>query len=304
MVDGVRFPKTIVSTLEGRPRARSSSPPPRSTASRSTSRLPRGPVRGPELSAGAAAGRGARESRPCARSTFASKRFDSDLAAFCRAASPPREISESVARDPRGRPRAAATRPSPATRSSLTAPGSSRAISGSRPREIAAAARSLPAAEPPGARGRPRGRVVDFNRRTLPADWTARNRHGARVGEKFDPIRPRGPLRARRPGAACLHGPHDGDAGPDRRLPGDRGLHALGRRRHGCARPPRGARPRRGQRRSTGSAACRRSAPWPTARRRFPRWTRSSARATPTSARPSARSSARWASTCFPGRAR
>jgi len=33
-----------------------------------------------------------------------------------------------------------------------------------------------------------RASIVDFNRRSLPADWSARNRQGARVGEKFDPI--------------------------------------------------------------------------------------------------------------------
>ena len=31
--------------------------------------------------------------------------------------------------------------------------------------------------------------VLDFNRKALPEDWSARNRHGAWVGEKFDPIR-------------------------------------------------------------------------------------------------------------------
>jgi histidinol dehydrogenase len=31
--------------------------------------------------------------------------------------------------------------------------------------------------------------VRDFNRKTLPGDWSARNRHGGWAGEKFDPIR-------------------------------------------------------------------------------------------------------------------
>jgi histidinol dehydrogenase len=31
--------------------------------------------------------------------------------------------------------------------------------------------------------------ILEFNRRTRPTGWTGRNRHGASVGEKFDPIR-------------------------------------------------------------------------------------------------------------------
>lgn len=55
-------------------------------------------------------------------------------------------------------------------------------------REISAGARRLPVASRRALKA-VHAAVVDFNRRNLPADWTARNIHGARVGEKFDPIR-------------------------------------------------------------------------------------------------------------------
>ncbi len=54
-------------------------------------------------------------------------------------------------------------------------------------REIAAAARRLPASERAGIK-EAHASILDFNRRNLPVNWTARNRHGAEVGEKFDPI--------------------------------------------------------------------------------------------------------------------
>jgi histidinol dehydrogenase len=55
-------------------------------------------------------------------------------------------------------------------------------------REIAAAARQL-APERRRALRAVRASVEEFNRRSLPKDWSARNRHGAEAGEKFDPIR-------------------------------------------------------------------------------------------------------------------
>ena len=119
--------------------------------------------------------------------SFASKRFDSDLAAFCRAAAVSAEISGAVAAilsDVRRRGDAAVARNARRFDGARLKPGGFRVGA----REIAAASRSLD----PGCRRALRSvhaAVGDFNRRTLPADWSSRNRHGALVGEKFDPIR-------------------------------------------------------------------------------------------------------------------
>ena len=68
-----------------------------------------------------------------------------------------------------------------------------------RPRDFASQRRArrrrraaFPSAQPPGHRPRPAHSIRAFNRRGLPAGWTAANAHGAVVGEKFDPIRPVG----------------------------------------------------------------------------------------------------------------
>lgn len=55
-------------------------------------------------------------------------------------------------------------------------------------RELQAAARQLPASRRRALSAVHRA-VADFNRKTLPKAWAARNMHGAWVGEKFDPIR-------------------------------------------------------------------------------------------------------------------
>jgi len=57
-----------------------------------------------------------------------------------------------------------------------------------KPTELAAAARRLPAAERR-ALVAAHENILAFNRRGLPKDWTAKNKHGALVGEKHDPIR-------------------------------------------------------------------------------------------------------------------
>jgi histidinol dehydrogenase len=119
--------------------------------------------------------------------SFASKRFDSDLAAFCRAAACPPEVSESVARilsDVREKGDSAVARYALRFDGARIGPGDFRVGS----REISAAGRRLS----PGSRAALRdvhAAVVDFNGRNLPSDWTAKNRHGAKVGEKFDAIR-------------------------------------------------------------------------------------------------------------------
>ena len=119
--------------------------------------------------------------------SFASKRFDSDLAAFCRGAAVSGEVSRSVAAilsGVRTRGDAAVARWALRFDGARLRPGEFRVGS----REIAEAAEGLS----PGRRAALRAAhaaIRDFNREAMPADWTKRNRHGARVGEKFDPIR-------------------------------------------------------------------------------------------------------------------
>lgn len=57
-----------------------------------------------------------------------------------------------------------------------------------KPTELEAAAKRLPPAEHR-ALVAARDSIMAFNRRGLPENWTAKNPHGALVGEKFDPIR-------------------------------------------------------------------------------------------------------------------
>src|SRR6185295_11997401 len=57
-----------------------------------------------------------------------------------------------------------------------------------KPAELTAAARRLPVAERR-ALVAAHDNILAFNRRGLPQAWTAKNKHGASVGEKFDPIR-------------------------------------------------------------------------------------------------------------------
>src|SRR5581483_4136638 len=56
------------------------------------------------------------------------------------------------------------------------------------PNDLAAAAKALPLAEMR-ALIAARDNILSYNRRSLPEAWTAKNKHGATVGEKFDPIR-------------------------------------------------------------------------------------------------------------------
>jgi histidinol dehydrogenase len=119
--------------------------------------------------------------------SFASKQFDSDLAMFRSGAAVSQEVSGSVAAilsDVRARGDAAVAHYVLRFDGASLAPRQFRVQRG----EIADAARSLPAARR-AAIAEARAAIEDFNRRALPSDWTARNRHGARVGEKFDPIR-------------------------------------------------------------------------------------------------------------------
>jgi histidinol dehydrogenase len=115
------------------------------------------------------------------------KTFAADLAAFCRGAEVPRTISAAVA----------AILAGVRARGNTAVAAYAAKFDGARlrprdfrvpPEALAAAARSLPAADRRALTAARRS-IVDFNRRGLPAAWMARNPQGARVGEKFDPIR-------------------------------------------------------------------------------------------------------------------
>jgi histidinol dehydrogenase len=117
----------------------------------------------------------------------ASKDFADRLAAFCRDALVPREISDSVAAilaDVRARGDEAvsyyAAKFDGAKLRARDFP--------LKPADLAVAARRLPAADRR-ALAAAHASIADFNRRRLPGNWTAKNKHGALVGEKFDPIR-------------------------------------------------------------------------------------------------------------------
>lgn len=115
------------------------------------------------------------------------KNFSEVLAAFCRGAVVPREIADAVAAilaDVRNRGDEAV--------GYYAAKFDGAKLRGRDFRvpaaQIAAAAKRLPAAERR-ALVAAHDNIADFNRRGLPQNWTARNKHGAWVGEKFDPIR-------------------------------------------------------------------------------------------------------------------
>lgn len=117
----------------------------------------------------------------------ASKDFSAALAAFCRGANVPAEIATSVAAilaDVQQRGDEAI--------SYYAAKFDSAKLRGRdfpvKPADLAAAAKRLPAAERK-ALVAAHANIADFHRRALPENWTAKNKHGALVGEKFDPIR-------------------------------------------------------------------------------------------------------------------
>lgn len=118
---------------------------------------------------------------------FESPDFGNELADFCRSASPPPEITasvEAILAAIRTDGDRAVAHYAAKFDGAKVGPGDFRVP----PAELAAASRRLPAADRR-AMAEAFGAVAEFNRRGLPKDWSARNRHGARVGEKFDPIR-------------------------------------------------------------------------------------------------------------------
>jgi len=156
----------------------------------------------------------------------ASKQFDSDLAVFRRGAAISPEVADSVAAilsDIRARGDAAVAHYALRFDGARIKPGEFR-VAG---REVAEAGRRLPEARRAALKSA-YAAIDDFNRRARPADWTARNRHGAEVGEKFDPIRRVGiyvpggeaPLVSTALMTATLEGSRDARRSPHSRRPG------------------------------------------------------------------------------------
>ena len=119
--------------------------------------------------------------------SFVSRKFDSELAAFCSSASVPAEISRSVAAILQG----------VRERGDKAVAAFAHKFDGARLRpadfrvslkEIKAAGAALSAADRRALKA-VHDSVREFNLKTLPSNWSSLNRHGARVGEKFDPIR-------------------------------------------------------------------------------------------------------------------
>lgn len=116
-----------------------------------------------------------------------SKTFNDDLAAFCRTATVPKEIQESVT----------------AILAEVRAKGDDAVayftakFDGAKVRardfrlkesELEAAAKALPKEEMK-AMLAAHENIVAFNKQSLPQDWTGKNKHGAEVGEIHHPIR-------------------------------------------------------------------------------------------------------------------
>lgn len=115
------------------------------------------------------------------------KQFDRALAEFCRGAEPPREIVDAVTgilADIRARGDAAVAHYAAKFDGAKLRPRDFRVA----PADIAAAHARLPAAEKRALRAA-HANIVAFNRQGQPRSWQARNRQGAWVGEKHDPIR-------------------------------------------------------------------------------------------------------------------
>jgi histidinol dehydrogenase len=117
----------------------------------------------------------------------AAKTFSTELADFCRGANVPREISDAVT----------AILTDVRTRGDEAVSYYAAKFDGAKLRgrdfrvpaaEIAAAASRLPAAEKRALEAAHES-IETFHRCGLPAPWTVKNKHGASVGEKFDPIR-------------------------------------------------------------------------------------------------------------------
>jgi histidinol dehydrogenase len=116
----------------------------------------------------------------------ASKTFRDDLAAFCRSATVPREIAEAVA----------AILADVRTRGDEAVSYYAAKFDGAKLRardfrvpaaDLAGAAKKITPAELRALQAAHES-ILAYNKRGLPEDWSAKNKHGALVGEKFDPI--------------------------------------------------------------------------------------------------------------------
>lgn len=117
----------------------------------------------------------------------ASKTFESDIAAFCRGATVPKEIHDTVAAiiaDVRQRGDEAVAYYAAKFDGAKLRARDFRV----KPADIAAAAKRLPAADLKSLKAAHEA-IVAFNEKSLPKNWTAKNPHGALVGENFYPIR-------------------------------------------------------------------------------------------------------------------
>ena len=118
---------------------------------------------------------------------YGSRGFSPQLAAFCQAAAPSPALQATVAEilaDVRERGDAAIVDQALRIDHATLTPRRFRV----KPAEVARAAGALSRRDR-AAVLEARANVLDYNRRTLPRGWTGRNRQGARVGEKYDPIR-------------------------------------------------------------------------------------------------------------------
>ncbi len=116
-----------------------------------------------------------------------SKNFTEELASFCRGAEVPREIVDSVA----------TILANVRRKGDLAVANYAAKFDGAKlrsrefqvkPTELAAAAQRLPKADKKAIRAA-HANIVAYNRQGLPVAWEGKNRDGAIVGEKFDPIR-------------------------------------------------------------------------------------------------------------------
>jgi histidinol dehydrogenase len=119
--------------------------------------------------------------------TYASKTFPDDLAAFCRGALVPKEMTDAVA----------AILADVRTRGDEAVAYYAAKFDGAKLRarefrvsanDLAAASKRLPAAELKALEAAKES-ILAYNRHGLPESWSVKNKHGAHVGEKFDPIR-------------------------------------------------------------------------------------------------------------------
>ncbi|MDR1012112.1 MAG: histidinol dehydrogenase [Opitutaceae bacterium] len=119
--------------------------------------------------------------------SISGKTFSDDLAAFCNAAAPSPDIAASVAAilaDVRARGDEAIAYYAAKFDGAKLRAREFRVPPG----RLAGAAKKLPAAERK-AIGAAHENILAYNRKGLPKGWMAKNKHGAEVGEKFDPIR-------------------------------------------------------------------------------------------------------------------